>query len=185
VLILVRHAMPTYRRDAQPHEWQLSEDGRAAAAVLARLLPAGARLVGSAEPKAWQTLEPAGPVHDRDARFNEVSRTGEPWGGDFQVWRRTYVSGTDHPGWEPRAQVAARFNAGVTDQLAAARDGALVVASHGMAMTIWLTARFGLNDPGEFWAGLRFPDAHLVDLRTETIRRLAGAGAIGGTDATG
>lgn len=176
MLVLVRHAMPAFGPDVPAQEWELSTDGRAAAAALARLLPAGARLVGSDEPKAWQTLEPAGPVHDRDPRFNEVSRTGEPWCGDFQVWRRNYVSGTDHPGWEPRAEVAARFNAGVTDQLAAAADGALVVASHGMAMTVWLTERFGLADPGEFWAGLRFPDAHLIDLRTGTIRRLAGTG---------
>lgn len=166
--------MPAFGPDVPPHEWQLSEDGRTAAAALARLLPAGARLVASYEPKAWQTLEPAGSVHDRDARFNEVSRVGEPWGGEFRELRHAYVTGIDHDGWEPRAVVARRFDAGITEQLAAAGAVPLVVASHGMAMTVWLTARVGLADPGEFWAGLRFPDAHRVDLRAGTIHRLTG-----------
>ncbi|MGH8833465.1 MAG: histidine phosphatase family protein [Actinomycetes bacterium] len=179
MLILVRHAMPAFGPDVPAHEWELSEDGRTAAAVLARLLPAGARLVGSNEPKAWQTLEPAGSVDDRDARFNEVFRVGEPWEGEFRELRHAYVTGFDHDGWEPRADVARRFDAGVTEQLAVAGEVPLVVASHGMAMTVWLTARIGLADPGEFWAGLCFPDAHQVDLRAGTIRRLAGTGAAG------
>src|SRR5262245_4479007 len=172
--------MPEFGPDQPPDEWELSEDGRAAAAALTRLLPAGSRLVGSNEPKAWQTLEPAGSVV-RDPRLNEIARIGEPWEGDFQAWRRSYVSGVDHPGWEPRAEVAARFGAGVTDHLEAASTtgSVLVVASHGMAMTLWLTARIGLADPGEFWAGLRFPDAHLVDLRAGTVRRLEGTAATG------
>lgn len=47
-----------------------------------------------------------------------------------------------------------------------------------MAMTVWLTARIGLPDPGAFWADLRFPDAHSVDLGAATITRL-GAGRSG------
>jgi hypothetical protein len=50
--------------------------------------------------------------------------------------------------------------------------GRAVVATHGMAMTVWLTERIGLRDAGEFWAGLRFPDAHAVDLHRRTITRL-------------
>ena len=172
--------MPAYRPDVPAHEWELSEDGRAAATALVRLLPAGARLVGSTEPKAWQTLEPAGSVA-RDPRFNEVSRVGEPWEGDYRELRRAYVTGIDHDGWEARDEVARRFDAGITDQLAAAAAGdvSLVVASHGMAMTVWLTARIRLADPGGFWAGLGFPDAHLVDPAAGTIRRLAGTGRPG------
>ena len=174
MLILVRHGMPAVTPELPAHEWELSLEGRAGAADLAELLPAGARLVGSAEPKAWQTLEAAGPVHDRDARFNEVSRVGEPWDGEFRELRHAYVTGTDHDGWEPRDEVAQRFDAGVAEQLATAGAAPLVVASHGMAMTLWLTARIGLADAGAFWADLRFPDAHEVDLAAGTVRRLAG-----------
>lgn len=49
----------------------------------------------------------------------------------------------------------------------------LLVATHGMAMTVWLMARLRLTDPGSFWEHLRFPDAHLVDTDGETLRRIA------------
>lgn len=175
-LLLVRHAVPAHGPDLPAHEWVLRDDGEAAARRLAPHLPAGAHLVASAEPKAYQTLEPAGPV-TRDARFNEVERRAEPYGEGFLTLRRTYVDGADHPGWEPRVRVAERFDAGVADHLARAGDGTLVVATHGMAMTVWLTARIGLDDPATFWAGLRFPDAHLVDLVRRTAARVVPDGA--------
>jgi broad specificity phosphatase PhoE len=52
--------------------------------------------------------------------------------------------------------------------LAAGRT--LVIGSHGMAMTVWLAARTGL-DPGPFWARLRFPDMIDVDLGAGVARR--------------
>ena len=162
--------MPAFGPQAPPDEWPLGEAGRTAATLLARTLPADSRSVSSAEPKAWQTLEPAGPV-ERDARFNEISRT-EPWQGDFRQRRRAYVEGVDHRDWEPRTRVAERFDDAITEHLGIAHDRPLIVATHGMAMTVWLTARIGLPDPGAFWAGLRFPDAHRVDLATGTITRL-------------
>ncbi len=157
--------MPAYDRDVPAHEWPLSPDGLAAARRLTRQLPRDAWLAASDEPKAWQTLEPAGEVA-RDARFGEVRREGEPWDGPFRELRRAYVDGADHAGWEPRVDVTARFDAGVEDYLVRAAGRPLVVASHGMAMTLWLTARVGLTAPGEFWASLRFPDAVVVDLAT-------------------
>jgi hypothetical protein len=41
-----------------------------------------------------------------------------------------------------------------------------------MAMTLWLTATIGLDEPGAFWADLRFPDAQVVDLAAGTVVRL-------------
>lgn len=171
MLVLVRHAMPAFGPDVPAHDWELSDEGHAAAAELAQVLPGGALLVGSAEPKAYQTVEPAGAAF-RDERFNEVRREGEPWEGNYRELRRAYVEGADHAGWEPRSQVAKRFDNGITEYRAAAGDRPLVVASHGMAITIWLTERIGLRDPGEFWADLRFPDAHAVDLQRRTVVRL-------------
>lgn len=173
MLILVRHAMPDVDPRVPPHEWPLSEAGRSAAALLAGDLPAGSRLVASTETKAWQTLEPAGQV-DRDPRFTEIRRV-EPWEGDFLRLRREYVDGVDHPDWEPRTQVVERFDTAIAEYLDIAHGQPLVVASHGMAMTVWLTARVGLRDPGAFWAGLRFPDACRVDLTTKTISALTAA----------
>lgn len=57
--ILVRHAMPELDPQVPPEEWLLGERGRAAARHLAGVLPAGAYLVASQEPKAVETLRQA------------------------------------------------------------------------------------------------------------------------------
>jgi broad specificity phosphatase PhoE len=108
----------------------------------------------------------------RDRRFNEVSRV-EPWEGGFRQRRRAYVEGVDHVDWEPRHEVAKRFEEGIVEQLAGADERPLLVATHGMAMTVWLTARLSLADPGSFWEDLQFPDAYLVDTAGGTVRRIA------------
>ncbi len=161
MLYLVRHAMPEIRPEVPPAEWELGARSHRDARALAGRLPAGGLLVASAEPKARQTLEPAGPVRT-DERFNEVWRD-EPYGGDFRARRLGYVTGTDHPGWEPRDEAAARFAAGVRYWLSQVDGRPLVIASHGMAMTLWLTATGRVADPGTFWAGLQFPDLVRVD----------------------
>jgi broad specificity phosphatase PhoE len=170
MLILVRHAMPAFGPETPPQEWLLGDAGHAAARLLADTLPANSHLVASDEPKAWQTLEAAGQAV-RDRRFNEIWRT-EPWEGDYRQLRRAYVEGVDHHDWEPRSQVSERFDTAIDAHRDIAADRPLVVATHGMAMTIWLTARIGLPDPGAFWADLQFPDAHRVDLTARTITRI-------------
>ena len=95
-LFLVRHAMPAFGPDVPAAAWELSSQGWSAARALARALPVEALLVASREPKARQTLEPAGSVQT-DERFNEVTRD-EPYEGDFRTRRRAYVTGTDHAG---------------------------------------------------------------------------------------
>ena len=158
--------MPAADPAVPPPEWPLSGPGRVAAAALR--LPPGAYLVASDETRAWQTLEPAGSVV-RDGRFGEVRREGEPWHGPYRELRRSYVDGADHPRWERRADVARRFDEAMNDHLVRAEGRPLVIGSHGMAITVWLTARVGLTAPGDFWAALRFPDVIGVDLR---IRRV-------------
>lgn len=164
--------MPTVDPDADPATWQLSAAGRAAALQLVGLLPRGALLVASDEPKAWQTLDPTGDgeVVVKDARLREVRRT-EVFSDEFRTLRRAYVDGADHPGWESREVVAARIQACVEDHQAAAGERPLVVAGHGMSLTVWLTPTVGLRDPGRFWASLRFPDLLRVDRQTGTIDR--------------
>ncbi|MFC5830593.1 histidine phosphatase family protein [Nonomuraea insulae] len=169
MLLLVRHAMPAYGPTVPAHAWTLSAEGWQAARRLIAQLPREARLVSSDEPKAWQTLGGDDAV-TRDRRFNEVTRV-EPWEGDYRELRRAYVEGADHADWEPRAEVAERFDAGITEHLALSGERPLVVATHGMAMTVWMTARLDLHDPGDFWADLRFPDAHLIDLDSGIVER--------------
>ncbi|MET9315354.1 histidine phosphatase family protein [Kribbella sp. NPDC003505] len=162
VLILVRHAMPAHGPDTPARDWALAPEGQVAARSLCGRLPTGARLVASSEPKAIASLGPAGNVV-QDPRFDEISRA-EVYGETFREQRRAYVDGADHIGWEARDDVIRRFEAGVVEHIAAADGRPVVIASHGMAMTLWLTAAVGLDDPGAFWADLRFPDAHVVDI---------------------
>ncbi len=125
-------------------------------------MPSDARLVSSWEPKAWQTLEPLGAVSP-DARFDEVRRV-EPDGEDWRSRRLAYLRGSDHPGWEPRADVAARFDLGIRTWAAATGDHPLVIATHGMALTVWLASGAGVDDPAGFWSDLRLPDVLVVNL---------------------
>ena len=171
MLILVRHAMPDASPDVAPAEWPLGADGVRAAASLCDALPRDARLIASTEPKAWQTLGGGDDVA-RDARFREVDRPVEPWSEDFRARRAEYVAGARHRGWEPQDEVAARFGAGVEVHVGTGARH-VVVASHGMAMTVWLMALGAIGEPEAeaFWRGLRFPDAQLVDLEARTVRR--------------
>jgi len=170
MLLIVRHAAPAIVAAAPPDQWELGESGRAVAAAMCATLPRGAVLVSSGEPKARQTIEAAGPV-STDARFNEVRRAGEPFDDGFFARRKAYVSGVDHDGWEPRTEVAARFAEGVDHWLARAAGRPLVIASHGMALTLWLTSAIGLPAPSEFWADLRLPDRLRVDLDGRAVSR--------------
>jgi broad specificity phosphatase PhoE len=164
MLLLVRHATPAYEESVAPELWPLSPDGQQAAREIT--LPDGAYCVASEELKAVQTLELAAPGTPvvRDARFNEVQRTGEPWEGTYRQLRYEYVTGVDHPGWEARDEVVARFTAAIRDHRTAAGERPLVVGTHGMVMTIWLTATEHLATPGTFWQALKLPHVLPVPL---------------------
>ncbi|BEL04534.1 hypothetical protein Q0Z83_027250 [Actinoplanes sichuanensis] len=170
MLFLVRHAMPVLDPEVPPERWELDAAGRQAAESLKQILPANAVLVSSREPKARQTLEPTGQVLT-DVRFNEIARD-EPYDGDFRARRRAYLAGTEHPGWEPHRQVIERFDAGIRHWRTRAGIRPLVVATHGMAMTLWAAATTDLADPIAFWDGLRLPDVYEVDLTAGTLDRV-------------
>jgi hypothetical protein len=167
-VILVRHAMPVVDLAVPPHEWVLQGP------VPPLGLPADPYLAASTEPKALGTLAPFGPVAT-DVRFGEITRPASSPASHGDGWRElrlAYVEGADHPGWEPRSAVVARFDAGINDHWVRAAGRPLVVASHGMAMTLWLTARISLEAPGVFWSSLRLPDVFAVDLVARTVVRL-------------
>ena len=161
--------MPAHGPGVPAADWDLTEQGRRAAESLRGVIPAGALLVSSTEPKARQTLEPAGDVLT-DERFNEVRRDGA-YSDDFRAARREYVCGSDRAGWETRAAVMDRFDSGVRYWQALAGARPLVIASHGMAMTVWLSGTVSIADAGGFWAGLSFPDVLEVDLNIPRVRR--------------
>jgi broad specificity phosphatase PhoE len=165
--------MPALDPEVPPEHWELDPAGRRGAETLKHVNPANALLVSSQEPKARQALEPTGPVFT-DARFNEVARN-ESYHGDFLARRRAYLADADHPGWEPRDQVAARFGAGIKHWHLRAVTRPLVVATHGMAMTLWLAHAIDLAEPTSFWDDLRLPDLFEVNLATRSADRVVSA----------
>nr|BFE74107.1 hypothetical protein GCM10020092_074080 [Actinoplanes digitatis] len=170
MLFLVRHAMPVLDPEVPPEQWELDAAGRRGAESLRHVIPSDAVLVSSEEPKARQTLERTGHVCT-DIRFNEVVRD-EPFHGDFRGRRRAYLAGADHTGWEPRERVVERIDAGIKHWRTRAAARSLVVATHGMAMTLWLATVVDLADPTDFWADLRLPDVFEVDLAARTLNRV-------------
>jgi broad specificity phosphatase PhoE len=150
MIYLVRHAQPAVRRKVAPDRWELTADGRSAAARLAGRLPWDPYLVASDEPKAIQTLHCAYPGRavDTDPRFGEVRRV-EPVDDGYAERRRRYVSGTPLPRWELASAVVARFAAAVTDHLARADGRPLVIGTHGMALTVWLAAALPTAPPAD------------------------------------
>lgn len=159
MLILVRHAMPEIEPETDPAIWSLSKEGREAAQRLT--MPAGALLVASREPKAIETLAPHGDVMVDEA-FGEVRRV-EAFGGAFRQRRMAYVGGVDHADWEPRHVVSRRFSEAVDRARARAAGRPVVIGTHGMAMTVWLTSTGRVEDPVAFWEGLGFPDQVTVE----------------------
>jgi broad specificity phosphatase PhoE len=169
-LYLVRHAMPTLVPDVPPADWELGDEGRRGAQSLGDVLPPHVRLIASNEPKAQQTLQPLGHVLP-DARFREVERD-EPYDGDFRARHRAFVNGADHPGWEPRTKVLDRFGHAAWYWWNQSWSDPVAIASHGMAMTVWLASVLPIADPAGFWADLRLPDVLAVDLELRTVRRV-------------
>lgn len=175
-LVLVRHAMPDVDPRVPAHRWELGAEGRAAARRLAALIGGRVYWVASDEPKAEQTMHemsgaPAAVVSD--SGFGEVCRP-EVWTDDYRATARAYVEGQRLEGWEPHGQVAGRFDAAVERHAApaTAHGATLVVGTHGLASTVWLSARLQLQPcAGDFWAALSFPDVFDVDLGAGTTCR--------------
>ena len=159
MLILVRHAMPAYEQSVPPELWPLSVEGREAARALD--LPPGAYLVAS----GGEGVADAGAVRGggTGCAVQRDQATRGALGRKFPGATGAYVDGADHEDWEPRASVVARFDAAIEDHTVRGRGRPVVVATHGMAMTLWLTVKIRLPDPARFWESLRFPDAYCLN----------------------
>jgi broad specificity phosphatase PhoE len=173
-LLLVRHAMPAIDPGVPAGQWELTPAGRAAARALGPVAGPG-YYVASDEPKALQTVQEmaAGQQVIPEPGFREVSRPGG-WAGGYRQQAHGYITGSCPDGWEPQAQVAARFEAAVARHaaIAAGRQQLLIAGSHGLAVTVWLASWLRLEpSPAGFWDSLRFPELIEVDLGAGQVRR--------------
>ena len=161
---LVRHAMPVVDASLTPRQWRLDGEAMAAASRLRDRLPPVIRLVASSETKAQQTGEAIAasrvPVA-ADAGFDEVDRPAD-FDPRYRETAAAYLDGSPKPGWEPRGDVVARFGAAVARHRGG--DGALVVVTHGLAMSLWAAHIHKRQQIADWWARLAFPDVVAVRL---------------------
>ncbi|MCZ7579052.1 MAG: histidine phosphatase family protein [Chloroflexi bacterium] len=180
-IILVRHAMPEVVPGVLSTMWELGEAALEDCVLLAHALPQelAATVFTSHQPKVKQT---AGVLALRrglevreDERLREAGQ-GPGWIDDYRAAAASYLrSGSvgETADWEPRERVVERFAAGVEAAIAAnsRSAGDVVIVNHGLAMSLWLASRAGI-DLVPFWQGLTFPDAWRLDLETGAVRHL-------------
>ena len=128
-MYLVRHAAVIVDRSVPSSLWQLSAEGRSAAALLR--LPTG-RALTSSEDKARETARLAGLDAAPDDRLREVVR---PWSDGYETDVRQYLAGPTLTGWEPREEVLGRLH-GALDGF----DG--VAVTHGLAIALYAGLAF-------------------------------------------
>lgn len=155
-MIVIRHAKPVLDDGVPPADWELSEQGRAAAAALGAELGMHAPVRTSTERKAIATGQALGlgAVTASDG-LREVTR---PWYGDadgLETHVRRWFTGEVLDGWERMTDAVARFDAAVADDPP-------VIVTHGTVLTAWLHARGLVEDAFTFWHDLRMPDAWKV-----------------------
>jgi broad specificity phosphatase PhoE len=165
----VRHAMAAVEEGVDPADWHLGEATREQARTWADRLEVGegiGALVSSTEPKALETavaIAERWPAEVReDDRLREATR---PWiGTGYRALAHRYLRGEAHEGWEPQAAVAERIAGAVGDARDAAAGAAVVIVTHGLALSIHLGDRLGADfDRESFWSRLAFPDAWALE----------------------
>lgn len=174
-IILVRHAMPHVVQGTSSKFWGLSEAGREDCVLLAHALTGdiAPTIWSSDERKARETAEVIGLRIGRqvevDPRFQEVDRP-QVWDRDYREVAAGYLAGVHEPGWESQASVVSRFSRAVLEA-AAAQEGDVIVATHGMAMSLWAASVVEL-DVVPWWRELSFPDAWRVDIEARTLEHV-------------
>ena len=175
-VILIRHAMPQVVAGVSSTLWTLGESAREDCVLLAHALPKdlGPVIYTSPEPKAAETAAVLalrlGLQVVKDARLAEADRP-TTWDDDYRAMVLEYLERGDQPGWEPAEAVRTRFTAAVDAALAAHPSGDVIVANHGMALSLYAASVADIDLPA-FWRALTFPDAWRVDLDTRVLERL-------------
>jgi broad specificity phosphatase PhoE len=131
-------------------------------------------VIASTERKAIETAEALADARDI-AAFEEFREVRKPWfdeADDHRAAAARYLAGEALADWEPLAEAAGRFQAGI-DAHRGVED--LVIATHGIVMSAWLTTVADVPDPFRFWSELRMPDTWEVDLARGRYRRVTAA----------
>jgi broad specificity phosphatase PhoE len=165
-LILVKHAMPEIAAGLPSSQWQLSAEGREAAATLAVHLDPymPCRMFASSEPKAVQTAQVlsdrAGIEFEIRGDLAEHDRSNVPLlsDEDFASGMAEFFRIPDRCvfGTETADQAYARFASAVDDILGCRPEQNTVVVSHGTVISLFVARHLAI-DPYVIWQGLGLP----------------------------
>jgi broad specificity phosphatase PhoE len=170
---LIRHAPVVPDPARPPDQWLLSETSEALVAALASL-PAAARVerfFSSPEPKALGTariVAGARPI-EAEPGLRELDRSTAGWldtpdGYASLVAEILCAPERSIRGCEPAAEAQRRMVNAVERIVAGHRDRNVAIVSHGIALTLYLSALRGLALPDlDLWRRMRLPDLALVD----------------------
>ncbi|MFN8486544.1 MAG: histidine phosphatase family protein [Caldilineaceae bacterium] len=175
-LYLITHAHTAQNRQTEATQWQLSDQGRQQATMLARQ-PFWAeveQIVLSREPKTYLTVEPViaqrGLPVLRDARFDELLRPG--WTEDYTAQvRQAFAQPAVAAGaWEPATAALTRFLAGISELCQRFPQNTLALVGHGLTLSLYRAYLLGKPqvDLAE-WRQLSFAAVALVDPLAKTI----------------
>ncbi|GAB3401435.1 histidine phosphatase family protein [Flindersiella endophytica] len=183
LLYLLRHGKPA--PDERANEfWELAPDAGEGLAALrtSGALPSSAVWYSSPEPKALATARaltdaPVEVVED----LREMVRPAGPWLGAEQ-WRAfVHASMAEldtpaRPGWEPGRATMVRVTAAARRLREANAGKDLVLAGHGTAWTLLVSALTGQLVDFEAWNGLLMPDLCVLDVSVEPATVVRGWG---------
>ena len=175
--MLVRHAQVRLEPEVPPRDWELTDEGRAAAERLARLevFDRAEVVVTSPEPKARATAEPIAAAAGVELRVEPDLREAERDAAAvddraaFVARVDAWLRGGEVTGWEERDVASAR----IVDCISRILDevsGDVVVVSHGTALSLYLAwlrthERVDLDE----WEAIPLPAVAVVDPATRRI----------------
>lgn len=172
-LILIKHARPAISEKTPSHEWELSEEGKAACGPLAEIVRAHdpAIIITSDEPKAIQTgkllgerlgkpVEIASDLHEHDRSNVPMMRSAEFLSAlaDFFKQGSRLVLGK-----ETANQAADRFSRAVDSIVESHAQGNIAIVTHGTVLALF-AAQHGAGDPFGMYRSMGLPSMMVFTL---------------------
>ncbi len=172
-LILVKHSLPHIVPHVPSAQWQLSEEGRRRAEVLAGRLSSfeTSRVFSSHEPKAVETADIIGSTLGVPREIVEGLEEHRRQRVELVSERRyeaTVANLLANPnelvfGEETATQAGARFAAAVESILSCANNEDRLVVAHGTVISLFVADRVGV-DPFSLWKELGLPSYIVLSL---------------------
>lgn len=177
-LIFIKHARPTIDPTKPPELWSLSDEGRAAAGVLAQSLREhrAARLFHSDEVKAIETAQILAEAWNVPAELrpdlHEHDRSNVPHmrSGEFISHIELFFRKPNELvlGEETADDCLARFSRAVEAIESDCPEGNLAIVTHGTVLALYLACH-GAGKPFDLWRKMPLPSHVILDRESKRV----------------